>query len=87
MANALDIPSLNERAERLGYEVVLEEPPVLPPSDLPGVPFSTNMGGGQWCRVRYEGGEPCFRFSWRTGEVDNWLTFREREARSLAEAA
>lgn len=78
MHGRLDIPSLNERAGRLGYEVVLEEPPVLPVNG-DGGGFTPNMGRGQWCRVRQEG-EPVFRFSWRAGEVDFWLGERERAA-------
>ena len=78
MDDALDIGSLNARAQKLGYEVVAEDVPVLP-MDARGKGFPFNLGNGEWVRVLRDG-QPCFKFSWKAGEVAYWLGFREREA-------
>lgn len=74
----VDVRALNTRAQRLGFEVIADEDPVLPRSEAGG-PFHFNLAHGEYCRV-YRDGQPCSRFSWRGEEVYQWLTFREREA-------
>ena len=68
---------LNERAQRLGYEIVEEE--ILPRSKA-GTSFRMNMGGRALWRI-YRDGAPVFKFSWSEPEISGWLLAREREAR------
>ena len=68
-----DIGALNERAQKLGLEVVAEE--------LVG--DSQTLARGSWVCVKRDG-ERIFKSSWRTEEVDTWLRFREREARDAS---
>lgn len=67
---AVDVSSLNERAQPLGYEVIGADDPV-------GV-GSLNLGQGPWVWVLRDG-RRAFRFPWRGEEVAQWLRFRERE--------
>ena len=70
--NAVDVESLNARAERLngGHTVDWE---------LVHVGFQTNSGNGPWCRL-LRNGKPCHKFSWRGEEIALWITQREKDA-------
>jgi hypothetical protein len=71
----IDMDQLNERAKRLGYEIVLVEPGG----------HMANMGGLPNLEIRRDG-KPCFKTPWSYGEVDQWLGFRQKDADNAAKA-